>query len=59
MDTMAAWNNMNADTKQLVIELYQQYLRTGSRSALEEIRRIFKNHGGSDPSERELGQILR
>lgn len=59
MDIRSAWNNMNEDTKQLVIELYLQYKRSGSRSALEEIRRIFKNHGDDAPSEYELEKLLR
>lgn len=59
MDTISAWNNMNKDTKQLVIELYSQYKRSGSYSALEEIRRIFKNHSNCEPSESELERLLR
>ena len=59
MDTRFAWNNMNEDTKQLVIELYLQYKRSGSRSALEEIRRIFKNHGNDAPSEKKKKKLLR
>lgn len=58
MDTKTAWENMNSDTKQLVIELYAQYKRSGSRSVLEELKRIFENHGYGDPSERELERLL-
>lgn len=42
MDTRGAWDNMNSDTKRLVVELWAQYQRTGSSSALEELRAIFK-----------------
>lgn len=59
MDTRTAWDNMNSDTKRLVVELYSQYSRNGSRSTLEEIKRIFKNHGYGNPSERELERLLR
>lgn len=58
MDTRGAWDNMNSDTKRLVVEMWAQYQRTGSSSALEELRAIFKNHGDSDPSERTLSRVL-
>ena len=58
MDTRGAWDNMNSDTKRLVVELWAQQQRTGSSSALEELRASFKNHGDSDPSERTLSRVL-
>lgn len=58
MDTRDAWNNMNSDTKELVVRLWMQYQRTGSSSVLEELRAIFKSWGDSDPSERTLSRVL-
>lgn len=58
MDAKKAWENMNSDTKSLVVELYVRYCTNRDRQILEEIRNIFENHGDEKPSERELERLL-
>lgn len=54
-----AWDSMDSSTKNLVIEIYNRYLRTGSSDDLRYLREIFQRFGYSGADENELKRVLR
>lgn len=59
MDAMDAWDRMDRYAKETVLALYEELTRTGSRSALEKLRDIFKEYGYGDGDQDELKRVLR